>query len=203
MFGKSMVALGAVALAAPLLAAAATSPVTKFGGSCYQYVAVQTTWEAALDLAVEAGDVSGCQTPYLATVTSQDENDFIFNLASTYAHGDPAGHWLGGTDKGTEGVWRWVTGPEFGQIFFGPGAPVGAYSNWAAGEPNDNFGEDHLTGGWFGNTWNDLPDFHVSNYVKGYMVEWAAIPEPATWLMLVAGFGIVGAAARRRRPAFA
>jgi hypothetical protein len=28
----------------------------------------------------------------------------------------------------------------------------------------------------------------------------AAVPEPATWAMLIAGFGLVGAAARRRRP---
>lgn len=31
----------------------------------------------------------------------------------------------------------------------------------------------------------------------------AAIPEPATWAMLIAGFGLVGVAARRRRPAAA
>lgn len=31
----------------------------------------------------------------------------------------------------------------------------------------------------------------------------AAVPEPATWAMLIAGFGMVGAAARRRRPAIA
>ena len=28
----------------------------------------------------------------------------------------------------------------------------------------------------------------------------AGIPEPATWAMMIAGFGLVGAAARRRRP---
>ena len=31
----------------------------------------------------------------------------------------------------------------------------------------------------------------------------AVIPEPATWAMLIAGFGLVGGAARRRRPAIA
>ncbi|MGH6996745.1 MAG: PEPxxWA-CTERM sorting domain-containing protein, partial [Phenylobacterium sp.] len=27
------------------------------------------------------------------------------------------------------------------------------------------------------------------------------VPEPATWAMMIAGFGIVGSAVRRRRPA--
>lgn len=31
----------------------------------------------------------------------------------------------------------------------------------------------------------------------------SAVPEPATWAMLIAGFGTAGAALRRRRPAFA
>ena len=30
-----------------------------------------------------------------------------------------------------------------------------------------------------------------------------AIPETSTWLLLIAGFGMAGAALRRRRPAFA
>ena len=36
--------------------------------------------------------------------------------------------------------------------------------------------------------------------LDGVSVE-AAVPEPATWAMLIAGFGLVGAAARRRRAA--
>jgi hypothetical protein len=32
------------------------------------------------------------------------------------------------------------------------------------------------------------------------LVTQAAIPEPATWAMLITGFGLVGFAARRRRP---
>lgn len=31
----------------------------------------------------------------------------------------------------------------------------------------------------------------------------ASVPEPASWAMLIAGFGLTGAAVRRRRPAFA
>lgn len=36
--------------------------------------------------------------------------------------------------------------------------------------------------------------------VGGVVVDPGAVPEPATWAMMIAGFGLVGAAARRRRP---
>ncbi len=193
MHNRILICTAALFGAVPALAG--NSPISVYSGNnhCYQYVAIQTTWEKALDLALEAGNVGNCRNPHLATILSQGENDFVFNLALST---EPAqtGFWLGGSDKGEEGVWKWVTGPEFGQVF--------TYTNWAAGEPNDNFGEDHLTGGWLGNSWNDLPDDHVSNYVLGYMVEWSSnVPEPAAWAMMVAGFGLVGATARRRRRA--
>jgi len=31
----------------------------------------------------------------------------------------------------------------------------------------------------------------------------SAVPEPATWAMMIAGFGLIGAAARRRRSGMA
>lgn len=33
------------------------------------------------------------------------------------------------------------------------------------------------------------------------LTSFAEVPEPATWAMMIAGFGLVGAAARRQRPA--
>lgn len=39
------------------------------------------------------------------------------------------------------------------------------------------------------------------NWFVGGSLNTAAIPEPATWAMMIAGFGLVGAAARRRRMA--
>lgn len=43
---------------------------------------------------------------YLAVITSEEENNFVFNLVSSA--GIPC--WLGGTDEEVEGVWEWVTG---------------------------------------------------------------------------------------------
>jgi hypothetical protein len=50
--------------------------------------------------------------------------------------------------------------------------------------------------------WNDSA--HSTPY--SYVVEWSAaagVPEPASWAMLIAGFGLVGAAMRRRALAIA
>lgn len=73
-----------------------------------------------------------CETlgGYLATITSQSEQDFVYtNLIST----SPNSVWLGGTDESAEGTWTWVTGEDWN------------YSNWGGGEPNDYEGaEDYL-----------------------------------------------------------
>eukprot|EP00759_Apiculatamorpha_spiralis_P023641 PhF_6_TR27210/c0_g1_i3/m.40033 len=74
--------------------------------------------------------------PYMATVTSREENDAMGNWAG----------WLCGTDDGHEGRWTWECGPEAGQNF--------GYSNWAPNEPNDSGGEWNVHRYSWG-TWND------------------------------------------------
>ena len=44
-------------------------------------------------------------------------------------------------------------------------------------------------------------DEYFSNFVTGSLTATGAIPEPSSWALLIAGFGLVGAAQRRRRPA--
>lgn len=59
---------------------------------------------------------------YLATVTSEAENDYI----APKLGGDG---WMGASDAASEGVWKWVTGPETGTHFFNgyTGAGTGSY----------------------------------------------------------------------------
>lgn len=118
---------------------------------------------------------------YLATITSKVENDFI--KLKTKGVG-----WIGASDAGAEGQWRWVTGPEGledngkGQLFFitGTGPYQGRYTNWNTGEPNNVDGVEnyaHIT--VFPNDaassykWNDLPNFGGTGDFasKGYLIE--------------------------------
>lgn len=115
---------------------------------------------------------------YLTTVTSEGENNFVVDKLSGQG-------WMGATDVGAEGVWRWVTGPEgledggMGLHFYtgtGNGSAVGgAYNNWANVEPNDfGSGEDYahfLASG----EWNDFP-LQLSS-ITGYVVEFGSLPE--------------------------
>ncbi|MDF2902250.1 MAG: hypothetical protein K0Q62_2309 [Phenylobacterium sp.] len=47
-----------------------------------------------------------------------------------------------------------------------------------------------------------MPD-DISNSASGVPIPGSAVPEPATWTMLIAGFGLAGSAIRRRRRDFA
>jgi hypothetical protein len=78
-------------------------------GHYYQYISnVGITWSNA-KTAAENSTYYGLQG-YLATITAADEAQ----LSGEQAAG--AG-WIGGSDEVTEGVWRWMTGPEIGMVF--------------------------------------------------------------------------------------
>lgn len=85
-----------------LTTSAAASPEAIYNpdnGHYYQWVEEEDiSWE---DAKSGAEDLGG----YLATIRSQQENDFIRD--NLQAEG-----WIGASDAAEEGIWRWVTGPE-------------------------------------------------------------------------------------------
>lgn len=101
-------------------------------------------------------------TGYLATITSQAEQTFLYSKTVTTG-------WIGasdGYDVSTNQIWKWADGPEAGQTFWttacGTGAQgicssTGMYNFWNSGEPNGvNGSEDNGEFGFgSGGQWND------------------------------------------------
>ncbi len=105
---------------------------------------------------------------------------FTFDFAAPVDLVAGATYWLG-IHAGAPGNFRrqdiyWVTTADNATLR-GRESSRGTFNNWV------NNGQEHA--------------FYLVGRGGG------VIPEPATWAMLIAGFGLVGAAARRRRPAIA
>ncbi len=98
---------------------------------------------------------------HLATITSQDENDFIAGIVPS-----DVSFWVGGFQPSGSpepaGNWQWVTGEPFD------------YTNWAPDEPNNWFGDDpneDRVEFYDSGEWNDLPaDFELIGYIVEYPV---------------------------------
>lgn len=151
-------------------------------GHYYEFVSdVGITWTAA-KVAAESRNYYGMKG-YLATLTSMEEAV----LAGKQSLG--AG-WIGGSDAETEGIWKWVTGPDAGTQFWQGTASGFAtqphnFSFWNNGEPNQYLGanEDyaHITANGVGinGSWNDLTntgDLSGDFQPKGYIVEYGGMP---------------------------
>lgn len=167
-----------------------TALFNRFNGHYYEYVeATSITWTNARTAAASRTNL-GLQG-YLATLTSQPENDFIANKLQGQG-------WIGASDDpsvgASEGQWRWVTGPEAGTLFWqgdqtGSAVP-GQYTNWSptfqggdSPEPNnsggnENFGHLLFTPNNVGNEngkWNDYANNQT--LIQGYLVEYGPAPQ--------------------------
>ncbi len=183
-------------LAAALLAsgAAQAAPIQWTTGSgannhWYEFIGTGESWTNANAAATASTYFDGSNTlgGYLATITSSDENAFIGTLAND--------GWIGASDAGHEGDWRWVGGPEAGTTFWLGGVTV-TYSSWNGGEPNNSGGEDYAH--YQGGNWNDLPDYAA----RGYFVEYNEAPAedvPEPGMIGLLGLGIASIAFARRK----
>jgi hypothetical protein len=168
------------------------SPATSFAGGCshteivewaiasggngHYYQGVCTNGGATWDDAKNGAELLG---GYLATLTSAQENDFVFDLiddeALWYDTGDDwcPGPLIGALQSdGSEepaGGWGWVSGEPF------------VYTNWDAGQPaNDGFDENRAAFGTGGcvsltttNGWHDIAD---DDDHPSFVVEWDESP---------------------------
>jgi hypothetical protein len=107
------------------------------------------------------------QQGYLVTITSADEDAFIFNNVPQ------SNIWFALTDEASEARWTIDAGPEKGTLIKINNGQLngnipGQYNNWAPGEPNDSGNEDYAVTKWNGSQWNDLPNHFSNPYVIEY-----------------------------------
>lgn len=159
-------------------------------GHYYEYVSSYgISWTSARDAAAIKKHY-GLQG-YLATLTSAEEAQ----LAGAQA---PGTGWIGGSDAETENIWKWITGPEAGTVFWngrsnGTTTAPYFYANWNNNEPNNNIqpfkptGEHyaHITAPGIGRpgAWNDLSndgDPPGNYHPTGYIVEYGGMPGDPT-----------------------
>jgi hypothetical protein len=125
------------------------------------------------------------QTGYLVTITSADEDAFIYNNVPQ------SQIWFALSDAAQEGFWRIDAGPENGTLIKTAngqftGNLAGQYNNWASGEPNNSGGEHYAVTKWNGSQWNDLPN----NFSCPYVIEYGTWTDPAnqTFTQFYTGF---------------
>lgn len=198
-----------ISLVAAVLGLAASSSATLIvdtnSGHAYEIIRGDFTWDAA-NLAAPTLSYSGYGTGHLATLTSDEEVQFLFdNLVGTAAFKNLHIGGYQATDSATKSSgWAWVTGE------------VWDFTNWVDGEPNDRGlamelnQENYLQLDYEGRGsrvgWNDIS----ATWVGGYLVEFSPneqrmdlpaqtpVPEPSTYGLLAAG-SLLGLVAYRRR----
>jgi hypothetical protein len=141
---------------------------------------------------------------YLLTITSEAENEFVrTSFPFIFGFGATSSVWLAASDVDVDGQFRWVSGPESGQLltynnFFPQGTTPGAGApNYLAMIINAQAQDAPTTARW--SAYNTTGDRAL-----GYIVEYgaqsennSAVPEPSSWALAAGALMALGAARSR------
>ncbi|XP_039450199.1 pulmonary surfactant-associated protein D-like [Culex pipiens pallens] len=95
----------------------------------------------------------------LASVNSANDNKALTAaIAAAPPPKTKGAWWIAGTDLGKEGDFVWITTQS--RMGFRTG-----YTNWAAGEPNNEFGNEHCVEVYSYGEWNDKNCDVLRNYI--------------------------------------
>ena len=82
----------------------------QFGNNCYLFKMEKKTWTAAEDFCLNEGG-------HLASIATEAINTFIGNEMNL------EDFWVGGSDRGREGTWKWTDCTPWEFAFWGSGEP--------------------------------------------------------------------------------
>lgn len=178
-----------------VLTAASRADWVQWGGNGHYYNVVLASDGISWDDANAHAQAMG---GHLATLTSADENAFVFGLVDhpefwVNHEGGMFGPWFGllqdpNAQNPNDG-WGWVTGETF------------AYSNWTPGEPNalfEHWGHFHsAVNNVHSPTWNNLSNTWYTN-PRGFVVE-ALSPVPEPFSLMLGGIALAATVRRKLR----
>ncbi|XP_072169955.1 alpha-N-acetylgalactosamine-specific lectin-like [Diadema setosum] len=118
---------------------------TQYGDYCYRMFGAGKTWTAARDHCLNHGG-------NLASVHSEGENNFLYELWRSSVPTPTSGFWFGLNDIDSEGTFVWSDG-----------SPVD-YTKWIPGQPTNYGGNEDCGHVWYRDAqtdttrdWNDAP----------------------------------------------
>ena len=178
-------------------------------GHWYELADETLTWASAKTAAsqMELGGVAG----HLVTLTSEEENDFVYH--NVYDRTLYEAAWIGLTDDENYGGyesfgltnfrvegWVWVTGELVD--FAAWGSFYRSNGDYVESPNNDNGNEDYALMHQYTFAgpapWDDQSSYHTQRYIVEFDIDPSPVPEPTT-LVLWSGLGVMGLIAARRR----
>lgn len=130
-----------------------------YAGYVYDfYTLPESEWESGPITWEQAERRCEWKGGHLAVIESQAENDYLYNMMRQKGYENAC---FGYSDKETKGVWKWVNGAQ------------SSYTNWHAGEPNNQNGDEDYAmfyQKFDDGTWNDGDG--IIDVGCAYICEW-------------------------------